>query len=158
MKDIVIKAAQKENIEDILRLLVQVNQVHADGRPDLFKAGGTKYTHKSLEEKLAKEDEIIFVAMEDNEVVGYIFCVFEKTEDTVNTYGKKTLYIDDLCVDQNHRRKGIGQSLYAHTKNFAKYNGFDRVTLHVWECNPKARMFYESLGMKPMYTAMEEEL
>lgn len=159
MSDLIIRTACDKDVSGIIKLLYQVNQVHADGRPDLFKSGGIKYTEESLVKKLDKADEIIFVAVDaTDKVLGYTFCVFEETKENTSVYYKKTLYIDDLCVDENARRLGIGNKLYEYTKAYAKNNNFDRITLHVWECNPNAKIFYESIGMKVMYTAMEDNL
>ena len=158
-KELLIRIANENDITGIIKLLYQVNQVHADGRPDLFKNGGIKYTNKDLIEKLKDNNEVIFVATDiDGDVVGYTFCVFEETPENNSVFYKKTLYIDDLCVDEKHRREGIGNRLYEYTRKYAENNGFDRITLHVWECNPDAKHFYESIGMKPMYIAMEDNL
>uniref|UniRef100_UPI0040294F3E GNAT family N-acetyltransferase n=1 Tax=Ruminococcus bicirculans (ex Wegman et al. 2014) TaxID=1160721 RepID=UPI0040294F3E len=67
----------------------------------------------------------------------------------------KTLYIDDLCVDENCRGQHIGSVLYEAVKKFAKEQGCYNVTLNVWECNPSARKFYEKAGLKPYKTCME---
>ena len=70
----------------------------------------------------------------------------------------KTLYIDDLCVDERIRGKGIGRKLYAAAVALAKETGCYNVTLNVWSCNPTAQRFYESLGMKPLKIGMEQVL
>ena len=44
-----IRKADNRDIDDVLRLLVQVNDVHAEIRPDLFVKGHTKYTVGELE-------------------------------------------------------------------------------------------------------------
>ncbi|MCQ2534279.1 MAG: GNAT family N-acetyltransferase [Clostridia bacterium] len=150
-----IRVAREEDIDGILNLLLQVNQVHADGRPDLFKSGGTKYNHENLAIKLQEPNERIFVAVEDGQVLGYSFVVMEEDPETINTYAHRTLYIDDLCVDEVQRGKHIGTSLFAEVKKYASSIDAYRVTLRVWECNPTARKFYDSLDMKPLYTEME---
>ena len=150
-----IRKAVKEDAEGIIALLYQVNQVHADGRSDLFKSGGIKYTIDDLAQKFEKEDEIIYVAVEDGKVLGYIFAVTEYTKETTSLYPHKTLYIDDLCVDEKERGKHVAKSLYEYVKDVAKKDGYYHITLHVWECNPTAKLFYEAMGMQPMYTSME---
>ena len=66
-----------------------------------------------------------------------------------------TLYIDDICVDENARGKHIGSKLFEYVKEFARDKGCHNITLHVWECNPRAASFYKTLGMEPQYTSME---
>lgn len=153
-----IRKAVPSDADGIIKLLYQVNQVHADGRPDLFKSGGIKYTWNDLADKFSKEDEVIYVAVEDGKVLGYIFGVIEETIETTSLYPHKTLYIDDLCVDADERGKHVATTIYNYVKNVAKEQGFYHITLHVWECNPGAKAFYEAVGLKPMYISMEEIL
>lgn len=154
-----IRKAKLTDADGIIRLLYQVNQVHADGRPDLFKNGGIKYTKDAVEELIEKGEKVIFVKTDDkDEVEGYVFCDIEETKETTSVYPIKTLYIDDLCVDECKRRKGIGKRLYEEACRYAKEIDCYRITLHVWECNPGAEAMYRKLGMKTLYTSMEQLL
>lgn len=154
-----IRRAQSRDIPGIAKLLLQVAQVHADGRPDLFMSGGTKYTNDELEVIIADDQRPIFVAVDDNDVVlGYAFCVYEDyTSDTVRTH-IKTLYIDDICVDEAARGQHVGSAVYDYVIDFARREGFYNVTLNVWSCNPGAQAFYEAMGMKPYKIGMEQVL
>ena len=67
----------------------------------------------------------------------------------------KTLYIDDLCVDENSRGQNIGKNLYNHVIAFAKENECYNVTLNVWSCNESAIKFYEKCGLRPQKIGME---
>ena len=66
-----------------------------------------------------------------------------------------TLYIDDLCVDENVRGQHVGTSLFSYVKEYAKSRGCYDVTLNVWEGNDSARKFYEKMGMFIKETQME---
>lgn len=155
-----IRIAQEKDIDGIRKLLFQVNQVHADGRPDLFKSGGIKYTIDDLKTIIADEKRPIYVYEdeEDYSILGYVFVWYEQVEDTTSTYPVKSMYIDDLCVDEKTRGKDIGKSLFEYVKEEARRQACDRITLHVWECNPLAAGFYNKMGMKPLYTNMEYSL
>ena len=152
-----IRRAENRDIPRIHELLTQVNNVHAKGRPDLFKSGNRKYTDEQLVEIIDNQDKTpIFVLVNDEDVVlGYCFGIVEQFINDNNRTDVKTLYIDDLCVDEAHRRQHIAQQLYDFTLNYARDNGFYNVTLNVWECNPGARAFYDKCGMKPMKTYLE---
>jgi ribosomal protein S18 acetylase RimI-like enzyme len=154
-----IRRAQTCDIPGIAKLLLQVAQVHADGRPDLFMSGGTKYTDDELANIIADNDRPIFVAVdESNEVLGYAFCIFEDyAGDTVRT-PIKTLYIDDICVDPAARGKHVGTAVYDYVIDFARREGFYNVTLNVWSYNPGAQAFYEAMGMRPYKVGMEQVL
>ncbi|MBQ7582234.1 MAG: GNAT family N-acetyltransferase [Lachnospiraceae bacterium] len=150
-----IRNAVAADADDIVRLLYQVNQVHADLRPDLFKDGGNKYTKEQVLEILSKPDVRIYVAADGECVIGYAICMIEEVEDTASRKGLRSFYLDDLCVDENSRGQHAGSLLFAHVKKEAKSLGAGQITLHVWTGNEAAESFYESMGMKPMYTAMD---
>jgi GNAT superfamily N-acetyltransferase len=133
--------------------------VHAKGRPDLFIEGQRKYTDAELAEIFADtEARPVFVAELDGRVVGYAFCVFEVIPPSHSRRSVKSLYIDDLCVDECCRKSHVGTALYEYTATFAKENGCDRITLNVWELNAGARRFYEKKGLVPLKTMMEKML
>ena len=149
-----IRKAIDKDIPDICRLLEQVLAVHHAGRPDLFRAHGKKYDEEDLQEMLKRLENPVFVYEDDGHVAGYIMCQEQNPCSSALT-PVKTLYIDDLCVDEDARGKGIGRKLFQYVKDYAKKNGFYNVTLHVWNSNPGAMKFYESLGLKPQYICLE---
>lgn len=150
-----IRLAVEKDIPKMLDLLSQVCLVHHRGRPDIFKIG-TKYSSQDLKVLLAEKERPILVAVDENDsVMGYCFCVFQQHNDNSVLTDIKTLYIDDLCVDENLRGKHIGKQLYQAAVKLAKENGCYNLTLNVWSCNPSALRFYESMGLKPQKTGME---
>lgn len=153
----IVRRAENKDIEKMTKLLGEVLEIHADLRPDIFVHGTTKYTRAELEEKIKDDFAPIFVADDEGETVGYAFCVIEDHPATTNTRAMKTLYIDDLCVDENCRGKHVGKILYDYVLDFARGIGCYNVTLNVWEGN-EARRFYEKMGMRVRKTMMETVL
>jgi len=154
----IIRRAQEKDVPYIIKLLKQVLEVHHNGRPDLFKGNCRKYTDSELLEIIKDDSRPIFVAEENKEVFGYAFCVITKhINDNILT-DIKTLYIDDLCVDEDLRGKHIGKSLYDYVLNYAKEIGCYNVTLNVWCCNDSAMKFYEKCGLTPQKITMEKIL
>ena len=154
-----IRRAEIKDADKINELLFQVAKIHATGRPDIFKTATKKYSDQELIEIINNDDSPIFVATDEKDFcLGYAFCVFQKTKDSILLQDRKTLYIDDICVDENSRGKHIGKSLYDFVENFAKENGFDNITLNVWSFNQSAYKFYEKCGMTPLKTTMEKRL
>ena len=151
-----IRRAEKKDIGGMNRLLYQVLMVHHNGRPDLFKPNAKKYTDEQLELLVEDDTKPIFVAIdEQEEVLGYAFCIFEQKIDHNVLTDIKTLYIDDLCVDETKRGQHIGKQLYQYVLEFAKQSHCYNVTLNVWACNESAMRFYESCGLKPQKIGME---
>ena len=154
-----IRRAEKRDIDDLLRLLTEVNMVHHNIRPDLFKGPATKYSREELEQKHQLEEDPIFVFTNDkDQVLGYIFCVTEVVQESPLRTGIRTLYIDDLCVYETARGQHVGRQLYEYALDYARANGFYTVTLHIWGGNDSALKFYEKMGMQNQYTCLEQIL
>ncbi|MBQ3147505.1 MAG: GNAT family N-acetyltransferase [Oscillospiraceae bacterium] len=149
-----IRRAEISDIPDILRLLVQVCNVHQDIRPDIFKRDGVKYTESDLRELLTDEGRPVWCAVEDDCFLGYCFCQWKEYRDSSVSTDRKELYIDDLCVDEAARGKGVATELFRYVTAVAKSEGTNFITLNVWEGN-SARCFYDKMGMKPRKTTLE---
>ena len=150
-----IRMATEKDIPKIGDLLSQVCLVHHNGRPDIFKIG-RKYSDEELKELLKEESRPILVAVnEKDEVLGYCFLILQQHVDNAVLTDIKTLYIDDLCVDEAQRGKHIGKELYEAAVKLAKERGCYNLTLNVWSCNPSAIKFYEAQGLIPQKLGME---
>lgn len=150
-----IRYAMEKDIEKISDLLSQVDIVHHNGRTDIFKIG-KKYSAEELKELLTDEKRPILVCVDDNdEVMGYCFGIFQQYINHSVLTDIKTLYIDDICVDEKLRGKHVGKELYEAAVKLAKDSGCYNLTLNVWSCNPSAMRFYESMGLAPQKIGME---
>ena len=150
-----IRRAIEKDIPKIIDLLKQVCLVHHNGRPDIFKVG-TKYSAEELKAILNDETRPILVSVDENDnVQGYCFCIYQQHVNNSVLTDIKTLYIDDLCVDETLRGKHIGKELYESAVELAKDTGCYNLTLNVWSCNQSALKFYESLGLLPQKIGME---
>jgi len=152
-----IRRATLTDIDGINKLLYEVHKVHSDKRPDLFKVGSKKYTNEELAKIIVDDNRPIFVYVDNDDILGYAFCVFIKNNSNSLT-DILTLYIDDLCVDENARGKKVGTSLYIYVLQFAKDAGCYNVTLNVWACNNSALKFYEKCGLSVQKIGMEKIL
>lgn len=155
MEELAIRRAKESDIPTINKLLYEVLKVHSDVRPDLFKAGTKKYTDEELKEILKDDKTPVFVAEKEGNVVGYAFCVHQQYINNNNMTDIKTLYIDDLCVDEAARGAHVGKALYEYVLNYAKTEGYYNVTLNVWADNVNAVKFYEKIGLKIQKIGME---
>lgn len=152
-----IRRATLTDIDGINKLLYEVHKVHSDKRPDLFKVGSKKYTNEELAKIIVNDNRPIFVYVDNDDILGYAFCVFIKNNSNSLT-DILTLYIDDLCVDENARGKKVGTSLYNYVLQFAKDAGCYNVTLNVWACNNSALKFYEKCGLSVQKIGLEKIL
>ena len=166
-----IRKARKEDIQRIIELLHQVNMVHHVLRPDLFKPYTTKYNEQELEAMFQDDSKPIFVydaesprpnggmasarGQEESKILGHAFCMITEVKGDKLLQDIKTLYIDDICVEENARGKHIGKALYEYVRDYAQSIGCNNITLNVWDGNDAALSFYRNMGMKVQKTTME---
>lgn len=152
----IIRKAEEKDISRLNELLKQVLEIHAKIRPDIFIPNTTKYTDEELRLILSIEDRPIFVAVDANDYVcGYAFCIIKNQPFTNNMIQSKSLFIDDLCVDEKYRGRGIGKKLFEFLKSEAEKLDCYDITLNVWSGNERAEKFYENLGMKTKERQLE---
>ena len=149
-----VRKAEKRDIGAVMGLLHQVNMVHYEKRPDLFKPHTTKYDERELEALLQDDSKPVFV-YDDGEVLGHAFCQVTEVKDHRLLQDAKTLYIDDICVEETARGRHIGRALYEFVRDYARSIGCYNITLNVWEGNDSALSFYRSMGMQVQKTGME---
>lgn len=103
---------------------------------------------KHLEQLLTKSDFFVFVALENNEVVGGL------TAYTLHQYYSKLplVYIYDLAVKTTLQRRGIGKLLISGITSYCQEFGMEEVFVQADKIDDYALDFYRSTG------AMEEEV
>ena len=148
------RKASNKDIHRIIELLHQVNMVHHVIRPDLFKPHTTKYNEQELEAMFKDNSKPVFV-YDDGDVLGYAFCQLTEVKDHLLLEDNKSLYIDDICVDEKARGKHVGKALYEYVRDYARSIGCHNITLNVWEGNNPAISFYKNMGMQVQKTTME---
>ncbi len=153
-----IRFAQPQDVAGILALLRQVGRVHYEGRPDLFRPNAQKYSASQVLSMLNDPKNPIFVSVEEDQVLGYGFCQLHSHREDPVLADVDSLYIDDLCVEEQHRGQGIGKAIYDTVCRYAKSRRCHSVTLNVWSCNRAAMAFYEKMGLQPQKVGMELRL
>ena len=153
-----IRRAEISDIPHILRLLQQVCNVHQAIRPEIFKRNGVKYTESDLCELLQDEIRPVWCALDGERFLGYCFCQWQEYHDSSVSTDRRELYIDDLCVDEAVRGRGVATALFRHVTEAARASGTDFITLNVWRGNDSALRFYEKMGMTPRKTTLELRL
>lgn len=152
----IIRKARMEDRLGIERLLKEVNNLHQKLRPDIFIENAIKYNEEQFNALISNGTTPVFVAVDDEgKVLGHLFCSIRDYKQVAVCRDFKTLFIDDLCVDETTRGQGVGKALYEFAIGYAREKGCYDVTLNVWEGNKSARAFYEKMGMFPKETQME---
>lgn len=149
-----IRKANKSDIKGLIALLYQADAVHHGIRPDLFKGNTPKYSEQELEAIIDDDSKPIFV-FDDGNILGHAFCQIVEVHNHRLLQDIKTLYIDDICVEETARGRHIGKALYEFVRDYARSIGCYNITLNVWEGNAPAYSFYQNMGMRIQKTTME---
>lgn len=159
--EITVRRAVPEDYSLIGMLLGGLLDMHRCKRPDLFEESAArtgKYTEKEYLDLLNDGRAVIFTACRGEKAVGYLVCKIVTGCENPVLKNVKTLYLDDLCVAEDERRRGAGRALMSAAESYARENGFYNLTLNVWEFNENAREFYEHLGYNTQRREMEKIL
>ena len=140
-----IEIPQIKDYELVNKLAVQVHELHVGWRPDLFISVDEVISKEYFNELILNKE--ILVAKIDDKIVGYIIFNIREKEIPSMRY-RKQLNIEAMCVDENHRGKGIGTQLLKCVKEFAIENNCTDLYLTVNEENKNAIKTYEKFGMK----------
>ena len=150
--------AEYEDLEQVNVLRKQVNDLHVEGRPETFKPGFSEALCQYLYEIYRDPDIKIVVAERDGAVCGFAVLHHIIRPETPYMHERDYLDIDEFCVDETRRRRGIGGEMIRFIRNYAKNTGYDRVELNMWEFNRDALAFYEAVGFSTYRRYMEMRL
>ena len=151
-----IRRAGEKDLDMVLKLLSEVLEIHAKIRPDIFISGTTKYNREELKAIFRDEKTPVYVAVDEkDQVMGYAFCMIKNQPKSDNLVPYRSIYIDDLCVDESWRGHHVGEALFDFVREEARRMGCYEITLNVWEGNDSARRFYEKQGLTVQKTVME---
>lgn len=143
-----IRKAKVEDIKEISDILMQVSKLHSDNRPDIFKDKKISEIIKWSEDILKDNQKIVIVAEYESKICGVAVCKIKTINEHINVKDTKIFSVDELCVDKDYRKKGIGSNLIAEAKRLAEENNCNRLELNCWKFNQDAMKFYKDIGFE----------
>ena len=160
---------RRANINDIdnnlLNIFIDGFEFHLNGRKDIFDNNKKNDDlKKDLDQKKQQlqlyrlqnlinliENKNVLVAEKNNNILGFI--IFE-----IKDKCSKTLWIDQLVVDEKERGKGISSLLIKKAEEIAKKEKCIRVEFCCWSFNKRANEIYNHLGFKEQRVIFEKEI
>ena len=150
-----IREATENDADGLSRLLVEVNDLHAEALPHVYRrveAGGR--TADLLRDQIADEGNRLFVAECAGQLVGYILLRLHQAPSLPILVPRRSLAIDTVVVTRAFRRRGIGEALVRRAHEWAADQGIDQAELVVAEFNAAAIELYEKLGYATLWRRM----
>ena len=157
--DVQIRAATADDVEDLARLLVEVNDLHAEALPQVYqRVEADRGTADYLRGQLAAEANRLFVAERAGDLVGYVALRLHQAPSIPIVVPRRTVVIETVVVGGAFRRRGVGEALVRRAHEWAAEQGIDQVELVVAEFNAAAIGLYERLGYATLWRRMWRSL
>jgi len=144
-----IRQATPEDSFLLSSLCVDVQRLHAEHHPRIFKTPqSADFASAFFDEMLADPAATIYIAEEDAQALGYIFCNLIEREESPFTYPNRFLHIDQISVRTDGQGRGAGTALMDQVEKLARELGASKIQLDSWNFNTKAHAFFEALGFE----------
>jgi ribosomal protein S18 acetylase RimI-like enzyme len=157
MTPIIIRRATLEDLPDITRLWKAMMDYHRsfDERFDLVNNAEEIYL-EHLTSHLSNFDYGLFVAVEDESVIGYTIGMILNNPAvfTLDRYG----FVSEMAVDEAHQRKGTGKMLWNHLQKWFQRRGIQVMQLNVSHRNEKGYRFWKKMGCDEFLTIMWHDI
>ena len=153
----IIRSIEAADFHALHRLMEQVHQLHVQARPDVYQ-GADALPQEHFRFLLSDPDTIALAAVESGQIAGFCVVTLRKPASDPMLVPRRVAYLEELCVDRSFRRRGAGRALFQQARELARQRGAQSLELMVWQFNQTARLFYESLGLTPRSTILEQSL
>ena len=154
---IIIRKAKIGDFQGIHKLIMQVHKLHVNERNDIYK-DVDPMNFEEFRTELSNNNNIYLLAELENEIIGICFSQIKEILNNKIMKNRKILHIENICVDENYQKKGIGKKLYNQIVELAKEKNIDNIELMVWGFNENAIKFYENLGMNIKNLRFEQKI
>ena len=141
---------RKATLKDSLllsTLCMDVQLLHAEHHPGFFKEPQSPDFATSFFEKvLSEEAAFVFIAEENGNSLGYIFCNLVERPENPFIFARRFLMIEQIAVQPQAQGRGVGASLMEQAEVTARELGAERIELGSWDFNTNAHGFFERIG------------
>lgn len=153
-----VRFAEEKDLDIINELRKQVNDIHVEGRPDIFKAGFGTELRDYAQVLINGENSDIIVAERDGIICGMACVDYVNKPETPCGNARCFYHVQEIAVDVNHRRQGVAKELLEFMIEDAKKRKLGKIELDVWEFNESAIEFYQAVGFRQMRRWLEYEV
>lgn len=153
-----VRKAETSDIESMARIYRQLHEKHVAIRSDYFNMPNLSFFESSLAETLSKGEKELIIYEKNGVIQGYAeFFTHETLENEIRSFYRRC-FIDQLAVDTNCQRNGVGKALAEYIKSYARECSCHSIELGVWYENYDAVDFYGAMGFTPRMYKMEIKL
>lgn len=153
-----VRFAEEKDLDIINELRKQVNDIHVEGRPDVFKSCFGPEIRDFAKVIINGENSDIIVAERNGVICGMVCVDYVNKPETPYSKARNFYHVQEIAVDVNHRRRGVAKELLEFMIADAKKRNLGKIELDVWEFNDSAIEFYQAVGFRKTRRWMEYEI
>lgn len=157
-----LRPARPDDYPGLCTLWKLIEDLHAGLLPGYFRRSPRPpRSREEVEKILRTPDELILIAEElepESRAVGLVHVQIYDTPPVPSMVPRRRAHVENLIVDAEHRRRGLGRRLLDGGAEWARSHGADEMLLTVWEGNDDAVRFYESLGFGRVNTVLGRKI
>jgi ribosomal protein S18 acetylase RimI-like enzyme len=150
--NIQIRPAKKTDYESVIKIMSQVQDMHVEWRPDIYKHNDNLIPQNVFEKIV--ENGTFYVAESDNSVVGVLEIAYRHVESSSHVT-RDFIFVDTMAIDENYRRLGIGHKMFDFIKELKQEKNLDGIELQVNARNSAAYEMYKKYGFTEKSINME---
>lgn len=150
--EIDIRNARLDEYKTVEAIMKQVQQMHIDWRPDIYKYSETVLPLEIYEQ--AVKEGTFFVAEQEGDVAGIMFIQYRHIESP-NQVTRNIIFVDSMAVEEKHRGKGIGHAFFDFLRDLRDQRECDGIELQVNARNKAAYQIYSDYGFTEKSINME---
>lgn len=156
-----IETATERHINAIIPLSLQVQNIHVDLFPHIFKPPVEEELRDFFRDTLRDESARIFLARDGEHFLGYCLMRINEHPENPFCHARRLIYIEHICVDASCRHRGVGKQLLDEVRNLALQLRIDRIQLDFWTANQNAGRAFRAFGFQTfnenMYMYLSED-
>lgn len=150
-----VRDATTDDLDRLAELGVEIQTLHADNRPDLFRPADRGAFRTFFQRQMEAGALFLVAGSGDEEAEGYTLAEVLERPQTPFQLPRKSVYVHHIAVARSARRGGLGELLLAEIAARASRVGATSVRLDSWAFNIDAHQFFEAQGFVPAQIVFE---
>ena len=152
-----IRKARNKDITEIVNLNQQLFEHEKNkGFDDTLNCTWPLKNKSYFKQSISNKNRVCFVAIENQEVVGYIIGSINNAEDYRNI--KKIAEADNMFILSKYRNQGLGSLLIKEVIKWAKLKKAKRIRVVISANNIQSIKFHKKVGFKDYNITLEQEI
>ena len=156
---ITVRVAVMEDADAIASLTAEVQELHNEALPDVFKTPSDRlFPREKLETLLRDANSTVAVAESNDDVIGHVYGVIMQRAENDFKVADKYMYVQQIGVRKDFRGQGVGRALIAFIEGRAVASAVTGLQVDYWAFNTRAQSFFESCGFSASQVLMRRTL